>query len=346
MAKLSAADAARALAASRPAHGAYLLYGPDVGLVRERADHLAAMVVDDANDPFRVAILGERDILDDPARVSDELAARSLMGGRRVVRVRDGGDRLGAALGGRLPADPEDALLLVEAGELTPRSALRRLFENAPGGPRGAAAIACYADDAKALAAVIDDNLRQAGLSATQDARALLAAMLGADRRATRTELAKLADYMGDTGQVEADDVLAVIADDTAQAADALAFAVLAGAPAEASRHFRRLLAAGLTEVALIRTLARQVQRALIAADLVARGQPASEAMKALRPPVFYKDADRFRAILRRHTVASLRRIMSRLWEVERRVKSTGYPADIITGQILLAIAAASQARG
>jgi len=337
MAKLSAGDAARLLSARKPAHGAYLVYGPDVGLVRERADQLAALVVEDAGDPFRVAVLGERDVADDPARLSDELAARSLMGGRRVVRVRDAGDRLGTALDGRLPTDPGDALLVVEAGELTPRSALRRLFE----GAAEAAAIACYADDARALAEVIDRSLRDAGLTASPDARALLAAMLGADRRATRSELAKLADYMGATGRVEAEHVLAVIADDTAQAADALALAVLAGVPDEASRHWRRMLAAGLSEVALVRTVARQAQRALTAADMIARGKPADAALTALRPPVFYKDQDRFKAILRRHDVPSLKRIAGRLWDAERYAKSTGYPADVVVGQMLLAIAAA-----
>ena len=67
---------------------AALVFGPDQGLVRERADALAKTVVPDLNDPFRVAEIEKRRAGTDPARLFDEAAAISMIGGRRVVRVR------------------------------------------------------------------------------------------------------------------------------------------------------------------------------------------------------------------------------------------------------------------
>src|SRR6516164_4406411 len=75
---------------------AVLLYGPDTGLVRERAETLARTVCPDLKDPFRVADLSGSTLAADPARLADEAAQMSLMGGRRVVRVRDAADRLAA----------------------------------------------------------------------------------------------------------------------------------------------------------------------------------------------------------------------------------------------------------
>ena len=54
---------------------AALIFGPDRGAVRERANALARSVVPDLSDPFRVADLDEDKIASDPAILRDEAAA-------------------------------------------------------------------------------------------------------------------------------------------------------------------------------------------------------------------------------------------------------------------------------
>ncbi|MBY0431647.1 MAG: DNA polymerase III subunit delta, partial [Rhodospirillales bacterium] len=97
---------------------AILVYGPDGGLVRERIERLARGVVADLTDPFRVADLSAKSILDDPARLADEAASLSLTGGRRVVRIRDAGDSLTNLFTSFLDHSSGDSLVLAEAGEL------------------------------------------------------------------------------------------------------------------------------------------------------------------------------------------------------------------------------------
>src|SRR5580698_6092981 len=61
---------------------ALLLYGPDSGLVRERAEGLAKSVLGSLDDPFRFAEL----MRPDGSTLEGEAAALSFTGGRRVVR--------------------------------------------------------------------------------------------------------------------------------------------------------------------------------------------------------------------------------------------------------------------
>jgi DNA polymerase-3 subunit delta len=111
---------------------AFLVYGPDSGLVRERAESLAKSVAPDLDDPFRVMTLPGSALASDPARLNDEMAALSFTGGRRLVRVKDASDALGGLFGSLLDAPPAgDSVAIVEAGELAGRSALRRVFESA-----------------------------------------------------------------------------------------------------------------------------------------------------------------------------------------------------------------------
>ena len=141
--KLQGARVARFIAAPDAAIRAVLLHGEDEGMVRERAQRIAKAVVSDLADPFRVAELTGEALRADPVRLDDETRALSLVGGRRVVRVR-GADDGQAALFERFFAalPPGDSLVVVEAGELGGKSALRRAFEAAKDG----AAIVCRAD--------------------------------------------------------------------------------------------------------------------------------------------------------------------------------------------------------
>ena len=82
---------ADALCAAPPATlRAILIHGADDGRVRELGRRAVTAVVDDVNDPFRVAELTADTIKTDPARLADEMGAQSLIGGRRVVWLREG----------------------------------------------------------------------------------------------------------------------------------------------------------------------------------------------------------------------------------------------------------------
>ena len=170
---------------------AALLFGPDAGLVQERAERLMKSVVPDLSDAFNVADLSEALLDDDPARLADEAAAISMMGGRRVVRVRGAGNGLAPLFETFLDDPPGDALVVVEAGDLSKGAALRKLFED----DEAAAAIPCYADTARSLEELVRDALRAEGLSIAPDALADAVSRLGSDRGVSRRELEKLALY-------------------------------------------------------------------------------------------------------------------------------------------------------
>ena len=102
---------------------AVLVYGPDAGLVRDRADTLARSVVADLADPFRVAELGAKAVAGDPARLADEMAALSLTGGRRLIRLREADESTAAAFAALFAGAPAgDSLVVAEAGDLGARS--------------------------------------------------------------------------------------------------------------------------------------------------------------------------------------------------------------------------------
>src|SRR5881227_4245540 len=124
-----------------------LLYGPDAGLVRERADALLASSVDDPNDPFSLVKLDGDELSAEPSRLVDEAMTIPLFGGRRAIRVRAGGRSFASGVETLLADPPPSCRIVIEAGELRRDAPLRALCEKA----RTAAIIACYPDGAREL---------------------------------------------------------------------------------------------------------------------------------------------------------------------------------------------------
>ncbi|MGF1608630.1 MAG: DNA polymerase III subunit delta [Kiloniellales bacterium] len=346
--KISATQADRFAASPDARVVAVLVYGPDGGLVRERAGKLVRSVVEDPGDPFRVAELTGQQANDDPARLGDELAAMALTGGRRVVRLRDPDEALAAPLSAILEAPPGDALLVIEAGDLAPRSALRKLFESAGNG----AALPCYKDDAESLPSVIRGALAEAGLEVAPDALGFLASRLGEDRQVTRRELEKLVLYMqapaggsAERRQVMLEDAVACVGDNAALTLDDLVYATADGDLVALERILERSLQEGLSPIAALRAVAGHFQRLHLVAGLAAGGLPQADAMKRLRPPVFWKMAERFKAQQRAWSAQQLGRALARLLEAELACKSSGAPAESLAARALLEIAANAPTR-
>ena len=320
-----------------PAARAVLVYGPDGGLVRERADALARHVVPDRADPFRVAELGPAQLKDDPARLADEAAALSFTGGRRVVRVREAADVQVDILIRFLDAPLGDALVIVEAGELGPRSRLRRLFEAAA----NAAALPCYPDEGARLRRVIEETLAGGGFSIEPAALELLESTLGGDRLVTRGELDKLATYMGRDRRITLADAEACVGDTSVITLDRVAIAAAAGDLAGLERGLGRSYLEGVAPVSVLRATARHLQRLHRAAGLVARGESADRAIKSFRPPLHFRIAGAVRDQLAAWPVERAAQAMKIVLEAEIACKTTGTPAEAVCSRALMRVARA-----
>lgn len=314
---------------------AVLLYGPDSGLARERADDLARSVCPDLRDPFRVVELTGPAVAADPARLADEAAQLSLIGGRRVVRVREVGDRLAALFRGFLDDPPGEGFTVVEAGDLPSSSALRRVFDASP----RAAAIGCYPDTPRERAAVINDALKARRIAVSGDAAQYLVEHLGGDRLLTRAELEKLALYAGEGGRVEVEDARRSIGDSAALEIDDAVMAAAEGDAAKLDRVLDRVFQVDESPVSVIRALLRHLHRLHALSARLTAGATAAEVMNTARPPIFYKQEDNFRRQLALWSEAELRAELDRVAQAELHMKLTGLPAETICRQAMLAIA-------
>ncbi|GBU17467.1 MULTISPECIES: DNA polymerase III subunit delta [Methylobacterium] len=286
-----------------------LVYGTDTGLVAERAKQLAESFVADPGDPFAFILLDGDTLAADPGRLADEAGTVGLFGGRRAIRVRAGSKPFVAAVEAALGATVAETRIVVEAGDLARNNPMRTLCE----GSASALAIPCYPDDARALADLIDRTLREQGLGIDREAREALAANLGSDRRASLSEIGKLALYAAGKDRVTIEDVEAVVGDASAGLLNAVIDATFAGQPAEVDRGCRRFRHEGLDPGVIVGSALRHALT-LLATRLEGEGKSPSALAAGWRGLHFSRKAS-VEAQLARWSPASLQRAVTLLHE-------------------------------
>lgn len=344
--KLKPQDADRFTAKPDPKVPACLIYGSDPGLVRERSNRLARHELGDLKDNFGLVDLSEADLKSDPARLADEISAISMLADGRVVRVQGAGETTAGLIGPLLKAIAEgtlnpEAKIILEAGDLPPRSKLRKLFE----ADKAAVALPCYPDEGRTLEALIQSTLADVHLEIDPPAMALMMDILGEDRGLTRGELEKLKLLKGAydpdhrSGHVTLADVEASMGTGASSSVDGLIDAALAGDFNRLDRELQNAAAENIAATQILRLLQNHLGRLLTVRIEMKRGTNLGAAMKALRPPVFFKRERAFSAQAQRWPEDALKGALTLTLETEVDCKKSGVPEAAICAHALMSIA-------
>lgn len=342
-------DVDRFLAKPDPAVRGAVIYGRDMGVVRERASQLAAKVVARPDDPFDVALLTDGDIDGDAGRLENELASQSLMGGRRLIRLKLASEKASldkmaaeAMKGHAEGAFNPDAFFLIEAGALGRDSALRKVAEKAP----ACAVIPCYEDEPGDMARLVREALSAEGVGLNSDALALFVARLPKDRGVARQEIERLILYLGPGAGATAspkdlEPFMGV--EPEASLADAASDA-FSGKIGEAQAALRRAAAEGETGPAAVRAISQHLQRLRRTQALVKNGAGLPEAAKA--SGVFWKNEREFLRQARAWTLDVLDAVQPDVLAADRACKTAGSPDRLIAERLALTIAARAKRMG
>lgn len=330
-----------------PTHRGILIYGPDHGLIQERAAEVMKRILPNPEDPFALTDLGGDEIKNDPAVLADEVASMNFFGGRKIIRIRESAEKAADALKAVFANPPagkpeELGFLLVLAEELTPRSPLRVLFESLS----DVAALPCYHDEGAGLATIIRSELQQRGLIAPPDVTAYLTSVLRGDRMLVRMELEKLDLFAGVERDLTLEMVRASIGDLAESTMDEVAEHAVLGNLAETDKRLRKALGQGVMPIVLLRALSRHFQRMAQVATQMEKGSSLEQAMQQMRPPLFFKQQPIFKRQmgLWGRTV-KIRRVLHLLYQAELRIKTSGLNPELMTERAVSMICRQAHAR-
>jgi len=318
---------------------AILLYGLDQGLIRERAEKLCRLAVEDIQDPFSTTQLDAADIAKDPSLLVDSAGAMPAFGGMRLVRAHLVTSGCIEACRNLLQTPPAESLtVLTGSDELNTRSPLVKLFEASD----RAAAIGCYPDTSQSLGQVARETFDAYSVQVDRDAMGYITDHLGADRMASRSEIDKLVLLAGDGGRLGLDDVRLALGDGASVTTSDIIHAAADGNIKKLSQGLDRAQAEAIAGERILRTGIGYFHRLFRIAAAMEEGHSREEAIKSVRPPVFFSERPKIEAHLRRWNAQRCRRAMDRLNAAELQSRQ-GIDAHVACGQALFSLALAAR---
>ena len=329
-----------------------LVYGPDEGGVHETVKQLSAAYLGADFDPLQLADMSETQLSGQPGLLADEAAARPMFGDTKLVRLTGGGSATAQAVqlylnaADSTTAAQADALVIIEAGNLKPSSALRKSVEKHD----QAMALPCYALEGRNIAKLARQFLQSEHYRIDAQALDMLTARLATDRGIIQRELERLVLYKGprssaaDDAMITAADIDAALGDQTQAGFDKLIDSVALGRLDAADQALARLGEAGSGAANALPVLRLHFQTLHLALGLMEKGTPQNQALSAFRPPLHFRRKPLVEEQMRLWSSRKAARALSILNEAEAACR--GAPsglAEAQAGHAVLRIARAAR---
>jgi DNA polymerase III subunit delta len=311
---------------------AVLFFGSDAGLIGERAATLARRLAE-AHDG-EILRLDDADLEGNPDRIAVELLTRPMFGGRKIVRATTGRRINVGSLRPIVEIGQLEGFLIVEAGHLRKGEPLLTLFETAA----GAAAVACYPDEARDLERVISEVLGAARMQISPEARRLLLSRLGADRSLSRAEVEKLVLYARGRSRIEEEDVEAAVGDAAETALDRVALAAASGRAADAVRECERCVTSGESAQGVILAVQRHFLRLHRLRSGQDAGRSLDDLMRALKPAVNFRHKPVIERQCQDWPLTRLNAALARIGEAAKAARLNAALEDRLAERLLVAL--------
>lgn len=316
-----------------------VIYGSNEGLQAEYVKKFTAAISPDLYDPFQVVYLNASDVNSDVGILFGEYNGQSLMGGRRVIVIRDGDNNLTKALKGLFENNNSDTLLIISSSSLNKKSSLVKLAEDSD----NFAAIACYEDREEDIFASTKTKFLENAITINNEALQLLCSRLSSDRMSNSGEIEKLITYIGDRKNVTVDDICSVISDSSSSSSDDICFAAAGGYVEKALAAYNKQVNEGTEPISIIRSVTYHFNKILTCLAHIENGETVDKAVFKLQPRIIFFRESSFKRQVSIWPKEKILSVLELLYKCERDCKTTHMPVEEIVSYTIMQISSAAK---
>ena len=317
----------------------FIIFGTNEGKIADYCSQLAKSVCLDLNDAFRVVNLSMDVLSKDIGALFGEYNAQSLLGGRRVIIVKEVSDLLTKHLKVLFDDNKSDALLILTSSSLTTKSSLVSFGKDR----NDVATIGCYDDREKDIKAFVRDYLIKNQITISENATELLCMRLSNDKKANLSEMDKLITYLGTRRNIEIDDIKTVICDTSSSSVDDLCHFIGLGLTDKAIASYKELLNEGLEPVTIIRSISYHFLNLLEYTYSLEQGKRADEIITSIKPPVMFYRKDDLKLQINIWKKNLVLDAVGLIYQCEKDCKTTNLPAQEILSYTIMQLCGAAK---
>lgn len=314
-----------------------ILFGTNEGAIATLQKKCAESVCGSTDDAFHYCALDMEKISKDGSDIYAEFHAQSLMGGRRVIVVKNADNNLAAMLKKMIPETVSENLLILSSLSLNTKSSLITWAKDRD----DVIIVGCYEERAADIAEETSKMLKEKGLYADTSTMQFLCSRLSPDRKLNQSEIDKLDMYMGERRNVGIDDVRSAVSDVAGANYDDLCYYTANGETDKACAVYDRLIKEGEKAATLVRQLEYHFAKLLDCCAEISAGKSQDEVIRGMRPPLMFYRKNDFLRQLKMWNREYLLNALKILYECERDCKTSNIPDEQCAGYAIMRLSGA-----
>ena len=309
-------------------YAAYLVYGQNKGLVREKSQIIINSYKDDQTEIIKFE---NDELISEPEKLTNEFNTFSLTAEKKILHILNTKDNLTEIITNTITDHDSKNLIVFETSELTPRSKLRKFFEK----EKHLGILACYFDTERDVQELIETTFKKENMPINRDIVLLITKRLGNERHIIKSELEKIILYLKDKKEFKAEDILKCLSQNEDYGFDDLNYSISNGNVVKLDKIINQLYLEGINPIALLRSVSKHFQKILFVNQKIDLGMNLSESLSQLKPPIFFLYANQFKEQVKKWKTTLCYKAIERILETEELCKMNSKIAKIICWRTL-----------
>ena len=311
----------------------FLIYGPNEGLIR---DHIGKIKNDYlSNVDFEEVSITGKSLDLNPDILETSANSISMFNSYKLIILESLKDKNMSELENVIVSAPTQTMLIVKADNLKKTSKLRKLFEN----HAQCYALACYEDDAKSMMRLVDNFMKENNISIDRDIKNYLMQTLSTDRMISFNELQKISLFYANKNTTpNLEEIKNLLNDASSNNLQKMNESVMYGNTIKSSNILSKLLSEGSSPISILRSLINYLKRVQKVKVEMKKGSNFDNAIKFLRPPIFWKDKDNFQQHCVHWPLNKIEKNLSQLLDAEIDCKTNSKLSSILCERSILTI--------
>ena len=268
----------------------FLIYGPNEGLIRD--DILKIIEAFKQNKETDEITINGKAVDENHNIIDEEIRSFSLFSEKKIIHLENIKDKH-LQFFENIDFKSSRVLVIIKSENLNKNSKIRSFFEK----HKKYVAIPCYEDDVRSTMNLVSQFQANHKIKFNSDIKNYLIQNLSTDRLISKNELEKILLVIGhqENQQIKLEDIRVVLNDSSSNSLNIINENVMYGKVNQVSKNLHKIFDEGTNAVAIIRSLLNYLVRVHKTQIEIKKVGNFDEAIKQLKPPVFWKDKDNFK---------------------------------------------------
>ncbi len=312
----------------------FLVYGPNEGLIRSIIQSLSTIFKD--NESADEVVISGKNLDEEPSRLMNEIQTFSMFSNKKIVYVDMIKDKHSSIIDDLRHLRFENTILILKSDNLSKSSKLRKLFDTS----KNIFSVPCYEDDSRSTMNLIQKFIQSSNLNLNIEIKNYLVQFLSNDRSLNQNELEKIYLYQKNRKEnLSLEEVKLILNDSTSSSLNKVNESIMYGKTKTASKIINKIFSEGTNSIAIIRSLINYMLRIQQTKIEIKKQKSFDEAIKVLRPPLFWKDKDSFQSHCKAWPLYEIEKNLNVLLNAEYECKSKSLLSPILCEKYVLNIA-------